>query len=483
MATPDAGSLAEQIQSLGLVSEPQLREAWESLSKDSRDATSLLRALERKSYLTSWQSQRLLKGEKEGYFIGGYRVLYQVASGSFGRVFRAVDPTSGSGVAIKSLRKRWCKDTQRIELFEREGKVGQQLQHPNIVRTLAVNCDTAQGQYYLVMDFIEGGNLRDFLDIRKKLEPVEALRLLEDAAAGLAYAHSQGISHRDIKLTNILISADGRALLVDFGLAQIYATDQNVKVERTIDYAALEKSTNAKPGDVRSDIFFLGCVLYEMLTGRSPLVTDRDRTTQRQIQRFDHLPPIRAEETTGSPSLLHLVETMMAFNPQHRFQTVSQLLEAIRSVRRELEGKPADPSRPPVRSVFVAESDQRLQEAIRDKFRELGYRVFLASDPARAMDRFRQQPFDALVLDAGTTGEDGLRVFEQIMIESERRKLTCAGILILKENQADWAARVPTGPNIVVMVRPVTLKQLHRKLQALVPPPSSRTKKRKTGMG
>src|SRR5262249_60033623 len=114
--------------------------------------------------------------------------------------------------------------------------------------------------------------------------------------------------------------------------------------------------------------------------------------------------------------------------------------------------------------------DERLLNAIRDKLKELGYKVFLASDPARALDRFRQQPYDALVLDAGTTGQDGLAVFDDVMAEAARAGRTCAGILILSADQASWAERVPARPQVGVLVRPgVTLKQLHTKLQEFVP--------------
>src|SRR5262249_14358632 len=153
----------------------------------------------------------------------------------------------------------------------------------------------------------------------------------------------------------------------------------------------------------------------------------------------------------------------------HRFQTASQLVEAIRSVRREIEsgGGSNNSVRSTTRSVFVAESDERLQNAIRGRFKELGYRVFMAADPVRAIDRFRQQPYDALVLDAGTTGEDGLLIFERIMNEVDRQEVTCAGILVLNEEQADWAKRVKMRPYVSIMVRPVTMKQLQRKLKDL----------------
>src|SRR5262245_28215113 len=118
MELPDAATLAEHIQNLGLVTEAQLQEAWEELGEGTTDPEALLRVLERKSYLTSWQRQKLLKGEKDSFFVGGYRLLYQVASGSFGRVYRAADPATGQGMAVKVLRRRWCNDPRRVELFE-----------------------------------------------------------------------------------------------------------------------------------------------------------------------------------------------------------------------------------------------------------------------------------------------------------------------------------------------------------------------------
>src|SRR5262249_54299028 len=150
--------------------------------------------------------------------LGGYRILYKIAAGSFGRVYRADDPRSGRVVAVKVLRRRWSDDTQRIDLFAREARVGLQLKHPNIVEVLATNQDPATKQYYIVMEFVEGWNLREMLETRKTLSVSDSLKLLEDAAAGLAYAHSRGVTHRDIKPTNILVASAGAAKLVDFGL-------------------------------------------------------------------------------------------------------------------------------------------------------------------------------------------------------------------------------------------------------------------------
>jgi eukaryotic-like serine/threonine-protein kinase len=472
MSTLDAATIAQQALRLGLLTEPQYREVAEEAGP-GMDPDEFLRDLERRTYLTPWQSQKLLKGDPDGFFLGGYRILYKISSGSFGRVFRADDPRSGRVVAVKILRRRWSEDPQRIELFEREGRVGISLRHPNIVEILAVGKDGSSGQYYIVMEFVEGGNLRELLQTQKKFDVPKALRIIEDASNGLTYAFSRGITHRDIKLTNLLISSSGQAKLVDFGLAKIYsgADPEDGKVERTVDYAGLEKATNVKTGDTRSDIYFLGCVLYEMLTGRSPLETTRNKQQRMQRHRFDNVTSMRPDEIDGPPGVIRLVETMMALDPARRYQTPAQLVEAVRALRREIEGKDSDGEKAPAapRSVFVVEADERLQAPIRERLKELGYKVFLAVDPMRARDRFRMQPFDALVLDAGTTDEDGILLFDSLLTEAERQGTPLAGVLMLNTEQAEWRERLHKHKRMVVLVRPVTLKQLVRSLQQLVP--------------
>lgn len=473
MAEVDATTLANMAVRVGLLTPEQVQEAWEELGKKGGDPEPFLRAMERRGHLTPWQSAKLVKQEKDGYFLGGYRILYKIASGSFGRVYRADDPRSGRIVAIKVLRRKWSEKKHTIDLFEREGRIGMTLQHPNIVEIIAVNHDPASRQYYIVMEFVEGGNLRDFLVIRKKLSPTEALRILEDVAAGLQYALSRGLTHRDMKLTNILISSQGVAKLVDFGLAGALgrgdATQDDTEVDRTVDYAGLEKATNVAPGDTRSDIFFLGCVAYEMLTGRKPLPFTKNPHERMRRERFIKIPPIRTDEIAGPPSVIRLVEAMMSLNPQERFQTPSQLLDAVREVRREIEGQQASGERSAnaQRTLFLAERDERLQDLMREKLKEKGYRVFIAADPMRAVERFRQKPFDFLIVNAATVGESGIYVFENIMKDAERINIPCGGILILGEAQADWRDRFEQRPNLNVLVQPVKFKQLLRSLEEM----------------
>jgi serine/threonine protein kinase len=471
MSSPEITMMAALVQRARLADDLQVDECLNELEPGRETVADFLRILERKGYLTSWQSSKLLKGDTDGYYLGGYRILYKIAAGSFGRVFRADDPASGTIVAIKVLRNKWMEDTKKIDLFYREGKVGMTLQHPNIVRILSVGKDPATSKHFIVMEFVEGGNLRDILKIRKRLSAKEAVDALEECANGLAYAITRGLTHRDIKPTNILVSSQGAYKLVDFGLAELAgegAGDDDTEVDRTVDYAALERATNVKAGDPRSDIYFLGCVFYEMLTGRRPLAPTKDKHALRTAHRFAEIPPIAPGEVDAPPAVFKLLDRMMAFHPHERFQTASHLHEAVRRVQAELEGKKADvitPSGP--KTVYVVEGNEKIQDALRDKLKRVGYRVLISHDPERAVSRYKEMPFHALVMDAGTAGEDGLAALKLIIRQAEDEGLLLASVLILSEEQATWAREVEGHAGVGVLVRPITLHNLTAKLAEL----------------
>jgi serine/threonine protein kinase len=477
MANSEATELGQRAVRLGLISDDQLRDCTDEISPVAPPEV-LIQALERKQYLTAFQSQKLIKGDTEGYFLGGYRILYKIASGSFGRVHRADDPRTGAAVAIKVLRRRWTEDPRKVDLFEREGKMGLRLQHPNIVQILAVHCDRASGQFFIVMEFVEGSNLRDLLAIRKKLDVKESIRITEEAAAGLAHAYSHGLTHRDIKPSNILLSSSGVAKLVDFGLAEIarnagyMLTDDDTAVDRTVDYAGLERATEVKAGDVRSDIFFLGCVLYEMLTGRPALPQTRDRRARMLKSRFENIHPLTRADIEMPDSVFHLLDRMMALNPNDRFQTPAQLLDAVRAVQTEIAGGSSAAELTPQgpRTVFVVEKREKFQEVLREKFKSLGFRVLVSIDANRALQRFQQQPFHALVLDVGTVGEESLQAYREIQKEAKKKRSRCAGLILLAEEQAKLGEEIAGYPDTALLIFPLKKGELEQAMEQLLPP-------------
>lgn len=473
----DIGNLAVRV---GLITLEQQREAAEELQDTT--AHDMVKALTRKGWLTQYQASKLLKGETDGYILGGYRLLYKIASGSFGRVYRADNPSTGEEVAVKVLRRRWLEHPDKIELFEREGKVGLTLQHPNIVRVVACSKDQSSGQYYLVMEFVEGGNVRDILNRRERIDVPQALKMIEECAHGLAFALTRGLTHRDIKQTNILISSSGNAKLVDFGLAAIAQGgsadfgEKGVEVARTVEYAGLERATGCKAGDPRSDIFFLGCVFFEMISGSRLLPSSRERRGQLTPQHFQVAERVRMQSGLEvHPKVISLIEKMAAYDPDERFQNPNQLIEVIASVRAEVSGEKRTIRDDGPKTVFVVEEHPKLQDVFRQKIREMGLRVLISIDPNRALQRYKEEPYHALVMDAGTAGLEGVEIFERVMTAAELSAEGCLGILILSEDQRHWKNEVRDRLNVEVLTRPVTMKQITARLSEIVPAEQSST--------
>ena len=221
----------------------------------------------------------------------------------------------------------------------REGKLGLMLRHPNIVPIYEV---AAEGKSpYLVMEFVEGWNLRDLVRIRTKLEPLQATQLMMGLVEGLRYAFEHGLTHRDLKLNNVLVSSALQAKLVDFGLAALDDNfgderDDDMPNTRTIDYAALERATGVRKDDTRSDIYFMGCIFYNMLTGQPPLMETKDRMQRLNKQRFLDVIPIQKADPTLPHWVCTVVTKAMMLDLARRYQSPAAMLANLVIAERQL---------------------------------------------------------------------------------------------------------------------------------------------------
>lgn len=461
-----------------------MQDIWGSLGTHNVPLDALVQVLLRREFLTNYQLDRLLKGERSGFFFGQYKILYLVGTGTFARVYRAVHRETNQVVAVKVLRHRFSDSPTQYSQFVREGELGCTLRHPNIVPIYEVY--SHRGSHFLVMEFVEGRNLREFIKIRNRLEVPEATRLMIDIASGMQYAFQRGLTHRDLKMSNILISSVGQAKLVDFGLAAVEDVPGDNFTDatnpRTIDYAALERVTGVRRDDTRSDIYFMGCIYYHMLSGKAPLPESRDRVQRLSKSRFLEVVPMQELDSSIPVSIAHVVDKAMMLDPVRRYQSPGQMLSDLHTANRRLGSEETADASPPSQNsgssvriedqqaIMVVEANHQMQDALRDGLKKAGYRVLLTSDPARALERFHADPSTAacVLLDAQEIGEPAVAAFNQLGEHPATAQLPA--LLLLDEAQVAWLEKVKTAPNRIVILLPITLKKLRMALARLLRP-------------
>jgi len=201
---------------------------------------------------------------------GRYEVEELVGHGGMSSVYKARDALLERHVALKILHEQYSNDEDFVERFKREARSVAQLQHPNIVTV--IDRGEEDGRQFIVFEYVEGENLKEHVVRKGRLDVREALEIADEVARGLAFAHGQGLIHRDVKPQNVLLNGDGRAKVTDFGIARTLDVDgmtQTGTILGTSNYIAPEQASG-QPVDAHSDVYALGAVLYELLAGEVP---------------------------------------------------------------------------------------------------------------------------------------------------------------------------------------------------------------------
>lgn len=462
----DIEQLRQVIVLLQLVDAGDLDECLRSLPEPVTPEAAL-RELERRQLMTSYQTGLLRKGETDGLVLGDFKLLYRNASGSFARVYRACSIKDGSMIGLKVLRQRWAKDKEMVAQFRREASVLKRFVHRNIVPIYDIG---QQGDYhYFTMEFVEGGNLRDFIKIRRKLSPVEATQCVLDMAEGLTYALSLGATHRDLKMTNVLMSAQGIAKLVDFGLAGdegVSGKKSGDDVQRALEYATLEKGTGAPLNDPRSDLFFLGAIYYELLTGEPPWPRTKDRQEKKQLSRYMNVTPVSVMDSSIPRCVTEIVDRLMKVNPNERYQRHSEVVQDLRGALAELKGeKPAGAQSgggSAIPSVMFVERRPKNQDVLREYLSKHGFRVMVSADADRAIARLKTPNTpDCLVLIGDSVGEEIGNAFQQATRASAGRVVV---IGLFSEKQRSLAEGLEQNSHSIVLQQPITLRELRQQI-------------------
>jgi serine/threonine protein kinase len=501
----DAESLVDQVTMLGLVSREHIREAM----ADAEDGSpvSVLRMLLRKGWLTSWQIDRLRKGDPSGFFYGEARVLFHLAEGTFARVYRAEHGSTGQALAVKVLRQRFAQLPEAVNRFHKEAEAGMRLRHPNIVRIIDVG--QQENRHYMIMEYVEGMNLRDFLKLRIRMKSHQALPLMIGLAEGLKYSNDQGVTHRDIKGTNILVSNTGVAKLVDFGLATIEGDESKhgVKSQRTVDYSALERTCKSPKGDPRSDIYFLGCVFYQMVTGQLPMEESesKDMLKKMLVRSFGAIKPIAEHPYAPDEELAVIIDKMMKIDLKARYQTMGEVIDDLERYKeslkeggdkagrgrqaeededfasifllppeaapgeRESAAAPPPAKAVPQRSILCVEAQDEIQDILRKSLTKMGYRPLLVGDSERAAERFRESPVDAVIFDADGQEPDSIEHFLDMHEKAHEDEHQLVALVLLGPRQGELREKLPTDDRLVVLSKPLKMKEVQDALRRLLP--------------
>ncbi len=264
---------------------------------------------------------------------GRYGISALLGSGGMAKVYLAHDEILGRDVALKVLREQYAENDEFVERFRREARAAASLSHPNIVSTYDRGCSEG-GSYYIVMEYVPGGTLKDRIVEDGPLDPDRAAELAAQVASALGAAHERGVIHRDVKPQNVLLTASGDVRVTDFGIARAASEASlsgNSMILGTVSYMSPEQAQGKIVGP-RSDLYSLGVVLHEMLTGRVPFEAE---TPMAVSMKHVHEPtPSLRETNTEVPKGLDAIRTkLLAKNPDDRYASSAEVVEDLRRVR------------------------------------------------------------------------------------------------------------------------------------------------------
>ncbi len=272
--------------------------------------------------------------EIKGRTISHYRITGKLGEGGMGVVYQAEDLILERTVALKFLNREALNNPESKERFLREARAAAKLDHPNVCTVYEIG--EHDGQAFLSMAFIEGQTLKEKI-AQRPLKLDEALDIAIQAGEGLRAAHEKGIVHRDIKSANLMLTADGKVKVMDFGLAQLAGQGGLTKSWTTLGTVAYMSPEQAqrKPVDLRSDIWSLGVVIYQMVTGRLPFEGEHEAAVLYSI--IHSAPELITAVRAGLPAALdHVVSKAMAKDPGERYQYMADLLVDLRALQKGL---------------------------------------------------------------------------------------------------------------------------------------------------
>ena len=274
---------------------------------------------------------------------GRYRVMRRIGAGGMADVYCVEDTQLGRRVALKLLYRRFAEDDEFVERFRREASAAAGLQHPNVVQVF--DRGEWDGTYYIAMEYVAGRSLKEIVREEGALDPDRAIDLVLQVLKAARFAHKRGIVHRDLKPQNVLVDEEGTAKVADFGIARAGASDmtETGSIMGTAQYLSPEQA-QGHAVDGRADLYSIGIMLYELLTGRVPFDAEAAVTIALKQVSEEPVPPSRRNPAV-SPALEAVVGRALQKDPANRYQSAEAFAAALESARDAPVGGPRAPLR------------------------------------------------------------------------------------------------------------------------------------------
>lgn len=312
----------EAVRTAELFSPAHLARAEAAIPRTVKTPAEAARGLVAAGLITRFQAERLLAGRSDGFLLGPYIIQDHIGNGAMGRVYRARHRTMNRLVAIKVIASALTRTAAERQALQREVRTAARLNHPNIAT--AYDANELAERFYLILEFVDGPNLRALIQERGPLPLAEGCDIIYQAALGLAHAHAHGLIHQNLKPSNLLVTQPSRTQppqvkITDFGISKL-SPRQSEHLEsslESVDFLAPELVHNRHRADHRADLYSLGAVLYYLLTGLPPFPGG---TAEEKLCRHLREDPIRVDRLRPDvhPTIAELIHQLLAKNPQAR---------------------------------------------------------------------------------------------------------------------------------------------------------------------
>ena len=340
MAHPSGPTIVDLVWRSELIAPDELKSALADCRRSHggeipAEGQEVLRHLQDSGLLTGWQCEQFAAGKAKGFFLSKYKILSHIGTGGMSSVYLAEHQLMRQQRAVKVLPRRLVEEATYLARFYREAEAIAKLDHPNIVRAYDVDHDG--DLHYLVMEYVPGENLQDFVERTGPVRFPDAARYTLAACDALEYAHQASVVHRDIKPSNLLLDESGVVKILDLGLARFSdeSADSSVTnadqgaVMGTADYLAPEQAIDSHAAGPPADLYGLGCTLYFLLTGHPPFT--EGSLTQRILNHQDRMPPEIQQDRPDCPhGLSDICWKMIQKKPQDRYPSAAAAGQALR---------------------------------------------------------------------------------------------------------------------------------------------------------